>query len=1327
MKAMNHQDLEARVLMLAPTAEDWELTQPMLARAGIACVNCVIQLQLVQELMAGAGVVLIAEEAVHGDNSTFIEWLGQQPPWSDLPVLVLALAGADSPAVAQAMADFGNVTIVERPVRNAAFVSVVRSALRARRRQYQLQGELVQREHIAKRLDMAMAAAHAGSWQINLMTGKLSASDRAVQLHGLLPGTSLTQERAMACVHPDDRTSTAAALQRTIENGLAFRHEYRVLQSDGSLRFVSSQAERQGTGEQTRVVGLVQDITERRLAEDVLRYSEQLHRIAFDQSPTGMVYVRADGRFTKVNAAMCGIVGYHAGELLGMTVSDLTHPDDRAGDAELIDPFLRGDTLTYDNDKRYVRKDGSVCWVAVTARMVKDANGRPLHTVGVIRDITERKQADDTLKAIDEMNRSLMDGSVDCVKVLDMDGLLLHINAPGLCLMEIDDFGPLSGQEWSVLWPVEVHQDIAQALTTARSGKNYAFHAFCPTVKGTPRWWDVVVSPVRDASNGPVVRLLSVSRDITERRQAEAALRTSEERFRTLFELMDEGFCVVDMVFDEQGRPVDYRVLEMNPAFEKHTGNSGLLGMSMREAIPDLEEFWYTTYGRVAATGESIRFVRATGLMGGRWFDVYAFRLGEAGSNKVAILFNDITASRQAQETVKANEARNAYLLKLADTLRPLSDPTAVQAEASRVLGEQLGANRVFYFEVRSEDYLIERDYTKAALSMVGSYPITSFGPNPLAVLRAGRTASEADTNVSPVRPPEEKAAFAGLQIRSYIAVPLVKSGTFVAGLAVHADCVRPWTLTEIAMVEDTAERTWAAVERVRAETALRASQGRLRLALDAAELGTWHVDMTSRLTRTDERFRAIFGIIGESTDYLKLFAIIHPDDLSAVERSVAAATRLENPEPYAVEYRIIHPDGAVRWVFAKGATSYEDKEGNKVSTFDGTMQDITARKLIEQEREQLVAQLRDADRHKDEFLATLAHELRNPLAPLRNGLQLIKLADRDGTVEQARAMMDRQLTQLVRLVDDLMDVSRVTSGKLELRKERTELRAVIDAAVETSHEAIVQAEHALIIDVPGEPIFVDADAARLAQVVSNLLNNSAKYTHRGGRIWLTASREGSTAVLSVRDNGIGIPTAMLGRVFDMFTQVDRTLEKTTGGLGIGLSLAKGLLHMHDGTIEARSDGEGMGCEFVIRLPAAMAHLEVPEPAKSPAGEVEPSARRRILVVDDNVDAADSLGCLLEVLGHEVRIANDGEAGVAVARQFQPDMVLMDIGMPKLNGYEAASRIRQQPWGQAMVLVALTGWGQADDRRKSANAGFDHHLVKPIDMDDLLKLLSGES
>ncbi len=377
---------------------------------------------------------------------------------------------------------------------------------------------------------------------------------------------------------------------------------------------------------------------------------------------------------------------------------------------------------------------------------------------------------------------------------------------------------------------------------------------------------------------------------------------------------------------------------------------------------------------------------------------------------------------------------------------------------------------------------------------------------------------------------------------------------------------------------------------------------------------------------------------------------------------------------------------------------------------------DITERRRAEEA-------LREADRRKDEFLATLAHELRNPLAPIRNGLEIIKLSGADrGLVEQARTMMDRQLQQMVHLVDDLLDVSRVSRGKIDLRKERVELASVVQQAVETSLPAIKQAGHELAVGLPSDPIFVLADTTRLCQVFANLLNNAAKYTDRGGHIRLTVQRQGDEVSVSVKDDGIGIPPGMLSKVFDMFTHIDRNLERSHGGLGIGLSIVKRLVEMHGGRIAVASDGDGQGSEFTVRLPLAAAAVAPSKSANRPVpGRAEPE---RILVVDDSRDAATSLAKLLEIMGNQTQTASDGLEALEIVPAFHPHLVLLDIGMPNLNGYDTARRIRQQACGRDLVLVALTGWGQQEDRRKSREAGFDHHLTKPAKLADLQKLLA---
>ncbi|MBY0525446.1 MAG: MEKHLA domain-containing protein [Gemmataceae bacterium] len=378
---------------------------------------------------------------------------------------------------------------------------------------------------------------------------------------------------------------------------------------------------------------------------------------------------------------------------------------------------------------------------------------------------------------------------------------------------------------------------------------------------------------------------------------------------------------------------------------------------------------------------------------------------------------------------------------------------------------------------------------------------------------------------------------------------------------------------------------------------------------------------------------------------------------------------------------------------------------------------DVTDRRRMEDS-------LRAADRKKDEFIALLAHELRNPLAPIRNGLQVMRLAGGDaGAADRAREMMDRQLSHMVRLIDDLLDISRINRNKMELRRSRVLLADVVSSAVETARPLLDAAGHDLTVSLPPKPVYLDADLTRLAQVFSNLLTNSVKYTERGGRIWVSAERRGGEVAVSVRDTGIGIPAGSLAQIFDMFAQVDRPIERSTGGLGIGLALVKGLVEMHGGTVTAQSDGQGQGSTFTVTLPV-LATPEEPATMARENGQAATGPKRRILVVDDNRDGADSLAMMLGLMGNDVRTTYDGLQAIEVARQFLPQVVLMDVGMPRLDGLEATRRIRQHDWGRDMTIIALTGWGQDGDRERSHDAGCDGHLVKPVNLPDLEKQLS---
>ena len=371
-----------------------------------------------------------------------------------------------------------------------------------------------------------------------------------------------------------------------------------------------------------------------------------------------------------------------------------------------------------------------------------------------------------------------------------------------------------------------------------------------------------------------------------------------------------------------------------------------------------------------------------------------------------------------------------------------------------------------------------------------------------------------------------------------------------------------------------------------------------------------------------------------------------------------------------------------------------------------------------------VAAALMEADRRKDEFLAILAHELRNPLAPLRNALEAMRLKPHDREAASwARALMERQVAQMVRLIDDLLDLSRVSRGRIELRHERSDLATLVQGALDVCGPSIVNAGHRLTVELPGTPMPLVCDPTRVVQVICNLLSNAVKYTPPGGHITLSARRRDDLCEVSVRDTGIGIPSDMLARVFDMFTQIPHAIERSQGGLGIGLTLVKRLVELHGGQVEAKSVGPGLGSEFIVRLPERMTDRAAPVVVAALADKVS-SPKQRILVADDNRDAADSLAVMLRIAGHDVRTAYDGQQALDVAETFKPSLALLDLGMPRVNGHDTARRLRETEHGRNIVIIALTGWGQPEDRNRSLAAGFDHHLVKPVDPSMLERLLA---
>ena len=431
------------------------------------------------------------------------------------------------------------------------------------------------------------------------------------------------------------------------------------------------------------------------------------------------------------------------------------------------------------------------------------------------------------------------------------------------------------------------------------------------------------------------------------------------------------------------------------------------------------------------------------------------------------------------------------------------------------------------------------------------------------------------------------------------------------------------------------------------------------------------------------------------------------PPDALPMQYAIAHRTAVHN------EIEIVRPDGTIVYVQNDVEPMYDTN--GRIYGCVSVCVDLTQRKIAELD-------LRNADRRKDEFLATLSHELRNPLAPIRSALEVIRIAGGNAElVERARAIMERQLAHLVRITDDLLDVARITHNKIELRRERTDLRTALQSAIETVRPALESKAQRLTVDVTSAPLWADADPTRVAQALSNLLNNASRYTPAGGQITITAASRHGTAIITFEDTGIGIPADMLPHIFNMFTQLQGYRDRTHGGLGIGLTLARRLIELHGGTIEASSEGVDRGSCFRVRVPLSARSADT---APSPGQQGATGMKCRVLIAEDNVDAAEMMSMLLTVKQHDVRVAHDGEQAVAVARDFQPHIAFVDIGMPRVDGFETARRLRALLGGR-VTLVALTGWGQDEDKRKAREAGFDHHLTKPPEPDVLDRLIAG--
>ena len=797
-------------------------------------------------------------------------------------------------------------------------------------------------------------------------------------------------------------------------------------------------------------------------------------------------------------------------------------------------------------------------------------------------------------------------------------------------------------------------------VTTALRGADGALHGFAKVIREHNHG-----KRIDDARTDAI-------EDVPERRRAEPGRQQIETPFtslhRALFESIDEGVVLLERMPLRPDGLRDYRYITMNPAMQALFGIPDLSGQSMRDHFPDESEHWYDDYDRVLESGRPIRFQREC-VPRGRVLDTYLARIEDDTGNRLLAVMRDVSARKRSDDALRRSEEQFRAL---------------VQASSDVV-------------------YRMTPDWTEMRHVMGRDFIADSDAPSPTWLERY----------IHPDDQPQVRAAI-DEAVRTKSMFELVHR-------VLRPDGSLGWTFSRALPVLDGSGAIveWLGTarditDRKQAEEALRESEEQYRQLVQSANSAIirWRRDGTiSFFNEYAERF---FGWPAREAIGRHVGILIPEADGNGANLTTLVEDVVRHPERYVSNiHENVRRDGRRVWMM--WANRAIRNASGEVTELLAIGNDITEQKRAEEA-------LQEANRRKDAFLATLAHELRNPLAPIRAGLDMLRMRPGDAAVsEELLRIMHRQLSHLARLVDDLLDVSRISRGKVRLRRERFDLAEIIDAALDMNSSGLGRRDRRLALSVPSAPLPVEGDRVRLVQVVSNLLNNAVRFTDAEGHIALSVVPSGDRAEIRVQDDGRGIPPDRLTDIFEMFFQVE---SGRGGALGIGLTLVQSLVALHGGTVHAESEGPGHGAAFVVSLPLSPGAPPPPKPRWEAPAETPAMTQRRVLVVDDNRDIADSLRLLLTMLKAEVRVAYDGAESIRICRDWEPTHVLMDLGMPGMDGFEAARRLRADHPDRAFRLIAVSGWGREEDRRQSRRAGFDQHLVKPVGIAELKALLS---
>jgi PAS domain S-box-containing protein len=1071
------------------------------------------------------------------------------------------------------------------------------------------------------------------------------------------------------------------------------------------------------------IVLAMEDVTERRRLEAErqeldCRFTSLVKNIRdhsiFTLTPEGII--------TSWNHEAEQILGYSEAEVLGEHFSIVFTKDDRqAGvpEQELSQAIVEGRA---EDERWHLRKGGERFWALGIVTPTRDTHGNHTGFSKILRDMTDRKQAEENERQAHTLLEALLANAPIGIAYLDRDLRFVTVNA---CLARMNGLAAEAhvGKHVREVVPslaAEAEKVASEVLSTGQAIHGVIFSGESPAAPGQMRCWNESWYPIRSAEE-EIIGLGVVVEDITAHWHAEAALRESEFFYRQMLESVPgmtfttrpDGYC------DYQSQQwVEFTGVPMR----EHIGD-GWLNLLHPDDKPRAAADWQTAVEGRGEYNLEYRIRRADGVY--EWFKVRARAIRDAEGNVVRWFGTavNIDALKCAEEELRQGEERQSFLLKLSDALRPLSTPEEIKVTAMGLVGEFFKADRATYFEIEDDQWVTNPcGYSADGNFMPPRLLLSDFGQPWLDAYAQSHTLSISDVNTDPRFSEQDRIAWQALGMSGGVGVPLNKKGQLKALVGLNTRRPHRWTNQELLLIEEVAHRTWSAVERAHAEAGREAARTELAAQSRFLEAITASIpdcvyafDRDKRFVYANKATRALFGlhmqILGKNFDDLHY----PPEMVTKLNQQLDEVLSTGNTIQDEVYYST--PTGTKAYYhYVWGPVL--DKDG-AVAMVAGVSRDTT-------ERHRLEEQLRDADLRKTEFLAMLGHELRNPLAPIRNAVTFLQLqGPKDAALEEARDVIVRQVDHLSRLVDDLLDVSRVSCGKVQVHKQPIDLRDAVRQAVETSRPLIDARRHTLQVDLPEMRFEVLGDLTRLIQVTSNLLNNAAKYTDDGGQICVRLERENAQAVIRVRDNGRGIEPANLSQLFGVFYQSNRNLDRSEGGLGLGLALVKSLVELHGGSVDARSLGSGKGSEFVVRLPL-LNDVQLEKELPLPEVPVETRGALKILVVDDNRDSAMTMGMLLKIAGHRILTTYDGLAAVDLAVAERPDVVLLDIGLPKLDGFQACRAMRSAGLSQTKI-IAITGYGQEDDRRKTLEAGFDFHLIKPVDTAALLKLLTNDS